>query len=224
MLPDYPKVKPMNSGQDDTLDGLLSVTDETFVGPANTDIVARLSATPLKSLFVLLRHATSLELQREAEKLLNARLQEGSSDSPPAGAKRKGSGNAQTKAIQVEPQQLLVGVKALGTSQSSKPGKHALPPILAKIKTFFKYCEDGKWILTTDNGIRVAVFNSEADLDQWWKKLTGRKGRTLTSIQKVKPPDVDLSKQSSESPGGMSPSDPLRPMSEKYDMPEYDFE
>lgn len=204
----------MDTGQDDTLNSLLSLTDEMFLGPANSDILARLSAASLKSLFVLSRRATSLELQREAERVLNARLREGSGGFPPAGAKRKGS----SKTTPVTPQQVLIGIG--GQSRT----KHTLPPILAKIKTFFKYCEDGKWILTTDNGIRVAVFNSEADLDQWWKKLSGRKGRTLTSVQKVKQPDVDLSKQSSESPGGMSPSDPLRPMSEKYDMPEYDLE
>ncbi len=206
----------MNTGQDDPLDDLLSVTDETFLGPANSDILARLSAAPLKSLFLLSRRATLPELQREAEKVLNARLREGSSDSPPVGAKRKGSGNAQAKRTPVKPEQLLIGIGG--------QSKHALPPILAKIKHFFKYCDGEKWVLTTDNGIGVAVFNSEADLDHWWKKLTGRKGRTLTSVQKVKPPDVDFSKQSSESPAGMSTSDPLRPMSENYDMPEYDFE
>jgi hypothetical protein len=210
----------MNARQDNTLNDLFSVTDETFLGPANSELVARLTAAPLKSLFLLSRHAASPSLQCEAEKIMNARLREAPSRPPTDGAKKKGSATAQAKTSPAKPEQLLVGMRGSHADQS----QNELPPILAKVKHFLKYCDGGKWVLTTDSGIGVAVFSSEADLDQWWKKLAGRRGRTLTGIEKVKLPDVDRQTHSSGSPAGTSPSDPLRPMSEKYDMPEYDLE
>jgi hypothetical protein len=173
------------------------------------------------------RNATSPQLRLEAERIMHARLQVAPSSRPTEDEKnKKDSANAQTKKAPAKPEQLLIGMKDLKTSQSKKkPGKQTFPPMLYKIKHFLKYCNGGKWVLTTDNGIDVAVFSSEADLDEWWQRLPGkRRGRTLRVVGILKSPKVDPANQSSGSPVGNAKSDPMRPMSDKYDMPEYDFE
>ena len=61
-----------------------------------------------------------------------------------------------------------------------------LPAELATHRHFYKFSEGEGWVLTTRSGIRVAVFSSEAELDQWWKGLKKQRGRIITRVRRGK--------------------------------------
>ena len=62
-----------------------------------------------------------------------------------------------------------------------------LPAELATHRHFYKFPENEGWVLTTRSGTRVAVFSSEAELDQWWRGLKKQRGRILTRVRRDKP-------------------------------------
>lgn len=62
-----------------------------------------------------------------------------------------------------------------------------LPAELATHRHFYKFPEGEGWVLTTRSGIKVAVFASEAELDQWWRGLKKQRGRILTRVRRDKP-------------------------------------
>ena len=82
-----------------------------------------------------------------------------------------------------------------GLPPSDAADPKELPPELAAHRHFYKFCEDGQWVLTTRSGVRVTVFPSEAELDQWWRKLTWQRGRILTRIRRETSPDAETTKE-----------------------------
>jgi hypothetical protein len=65
-------------------------------------------------------------------------------------------------------------------SSATIPGE--LPAALAAHRHFYKFSEHERWVLATRSGIRVATFNSEAELDRWWRGLKKQRGRILTKV------------------------------------------
>lgn len=66
-----------------------------------------------------------------------------------------------------------------------------LPPELATHRHFYKFCENGRWVLTTRSGVRVTAFANEAELDQWWHGLKRQRGRILTRRRRETSPDAE---------------------------------
>jgi hypothetical protein len=96
-----------------------------------------------------------------------------------------------------------------------------------------KYRDGSKWVLTTKKGVNIKTFDDEAALDQWWKDFQQSQKRNPLPLiigtakndrAKRKKGRKAHSKCYAGTPMGKAPSDPKRPWSEKYDMPEYDFE
>jgi len=154
---------------------LLSITDDLFQGPAQDKILSELRAAPFASLFVLSRTAQSTEVRREAAKILKARLREDASrpsqPPPPAYVPTNGEGTAE------------------------------LPAAVATHRHFYKFFQDGYWVLATRKGIRVATFHTEAQLDHWWRRLKRQRGRILTKVHRDTPPESGLPAQPPESRG-----------------------
>jgi hypothetical protein len=113
-----------------------------------------------------------------------------------------------------------------------------------------KFRERAKWVLSNMGGSIFATFDSEAELDGWWNDFQIRirlntqntmiqrnqrnrkKRRKLKKHKELKlvsgPPPAR--QQDTTQEGGATrinqsiPNDPMKPISEKYDMPEYDAE
>ena len=120
------------------------------------------------------------------------------------------------------------------TRQKHNFGVHSIsvPQGLKNVANGWKYFENGEWILATKMGRVIATFCSEADLDDWWKDFQenqGRKPKPLNSM-KLRSRNNSMKRRRRkllaqdrklrERPA----SDPLKPWSEEYDMPEYDLE
>jgi hypothetical protein len=65
-----------------------------------------------------------------------------------------------------------------------------LPAELATHRHFYKFSEGERWVLTTRSGVKVAVFSSETELDQWWRGLKKQRGRILTGVRRGTASDV----------------------------------
>jgi hypothetical protein len=99
----------------------------------------------------------------------------------------------------------------------------SIPRNLVAVVHGRKYREtNGHWVLATRGGTIIATFSTEAELDSWWKTFQLGQGRQPEELTRGKPrvqkPRV---LRDAERP---RPWDPLKPWSEKYDMPEYDLE
>ncbi len=97
----------------------------------------------------------------------------------------------------------------------------AVPSWAASVVWGQKYEWENIWVLATKRGKVIARFSSEAELDAWWKALQESRGREPKPLENGTSPIKPLAK----SPHGHDVStDYYRPWSEKYDMPEIDFE
>lgn len=82
-----------------------------------------------------------------------------------------------------------------GISSSDAANPDGLPPELTTHRHFYKFCENGQWVLTTRSGVRVAVFPGEAELDHWWQGLSWQRGRILTRIRRETSSDVETTEE-----------------------------
>jgi hypothetical protein len=85
------------------------------------------------------------------------------------------------------------------------------------------------WLLETLKGKLIAKFSSEMRLTLWWSEFEAWQSREAAAAKEktskgVKRKADVRTRQSCQSPALRDPSDPLRPWSDKYDMPEYDLE
>jgi hypothetical protein len=113
---------------------------------------------------------------------------------------------------------------------------------LATWTTGHKWLENGRWLISTKAGRIVGEFPTEAALDAWWRRFNESRGRTPKPLL---PRNSDAAAQSRSArskrkkPKRFSPAPPngtlatftpnalngpLKPWSEKYDMPEFDCE
>ena len=144
-----------------------------------------------------------------------------------------------------------------------------VPPGLSDIREAWKRCFAGQWVLETEGGERIAVFESESELVEWWKafrykvtrqldlgleelkhlpfklhdrtvspktpaqaqqkdrkKKRKKAGRAfvLPAVGHPKPIDLPVPHATHSPAAGHTTSDYMKPLSEKYDMPEYDIE
>jgi len=101
----------------------------------------------------------------------------------------------------------------------------------------YKCCIETVWFIVAPRGYLLARFSTEEDLERWWKEFQFSQGRSPRGLILLK-----FAKRRSEKPDdgtvvrkqwycgiGVSAenkptSDPLKPWSEKYDMPEFDAE
>jgi hypothetical protein len=74
-----------------------------------------------------------------------------------------------------------------------------LPANVATNRHFYKFLEDGRWVLTTRSGVRVGDFPSEAELDRWWLGLKKQRGRILTRKRSAAAPGSDILESASQS-------------------------
>ena len=146
-----------SASANEMLEYLLSIPDP-LPEEKRGEILTKLHEAPLASLFTLSRRALSPEVRSEAAQTLNARLREG--DEP--AAENTPASDPFAEAV----------------------GRGELPPELATARHFYKFPEAERWLLTTRNGIKVADFGSEADLDHWWRGLKKQRGRILTRVRK----------------------------------------
>lgn len=97
-----------------------------------------------------------------------------------------------------------------------------IPAHFVSIKRARMYKLGSKWILATRKGARVASFMSEDALVAWWRAFHKSQGRSPPPLVVGAPRIKSKGSTSPMSPSG--PKDPARPWSEKYDMPEWDYE
>jgi hypothetical protein len=104
-----------------------------------------------------------------------------------------------------------------------------------KMKNGRKYKESSRWILTSKGGATIAEFATENALDEWWDKFQqslGRQpkrlieGKKKPTMRRNKKPTVRRKKTGSSRNTSSTRTfdDYLKPWSDKYGMPEYDFE
>jgi hypothetical protein len=104
------------------------------------------------------------------------------------------------------------------------------------VKRIFKFQEGNVWILSTKGGTRIVGFYSEAELDAWWltfQQSSPRIQRQLV-LQEPKPRHglkPGQARRKNRPPKNNVPRsrtftnqllDPLKPWSDKYNMPEFD--
>jgi hypothetical protein len=98
------------------------------------------------------------------------------------------SRRALAEAVRAEAEKVLSARLHEGEAPEAPPAEavnsDTLPPEYATHRHFYKFCEGQRWVLTTRSGLRITAFDTEADLDQWWRRLKKQRGRILTRVQR----------------------------------------
>ena len=107
-----------------------------------------------------------------------------------------------------------------------KARAYRLPPGFENVRHVRKFVEAGKWILTTKKGVRLGVFDSEAALDEAWRQCQQNRNLQppLAKGRKRSSPSLKTRRIGELGSMPIAGFDPKRPWSDRYDMPEYDFE